>query len=267
MTSLRRVIVCLDATDGRVVKGVRFRGLRDVGDPALLAVGYESAGADEIVLLDITATAERREARWDTVQRTAEGLFIPLTVGGGIRSLSDISQALQSGADKVAINSAAVARPALIQEASVAFGAQCVVASIDALPDGRMSSGWKVVTHGGRATTPLDVVAWASECAERGAGEILLTSIERDGTRQGYDVALTGAVAQRVSIPVIASGGAGGSRDVCAVFTDGAADAALVAGILHEGMTTVQELKDALAARGIPVRQLEGSPVAFGTRA
>ena len=263
MTSLRRLIVCLDVTNGRVVKGVQFRELRDIGDPALLAGAYESAGADEIVLLDITAAAEHRETRWDTVQRTAESVFIPLTVGGGIRSLSDVSRALRSGADKVAINSAAVARPTLVSEAAGAFGAQCVVASVDARRDARASSGWRVVTHGGRATTSLDAVAWAGECAERGAGEILLTSIDRDGKREGYDVTLMRAVAQRVSVPVVASGGAGGPEHVCAVLIDGVADAALVAGVLHDGVTTVQELKGAMAARGLPVRQLEEGSVAF----
>lgn len=254
MTSLRRIIVCLDVADGRVVKGVRFRALRDVGDPAVLAAAYEAQGADEITLLDITASAERRGTRWDMVQRTAEQVFIPLTVGGGIGSLSDLSTALRAGADKVAVNSAAVARPDLLDEASAWFGAQCVVSSIDARRDASAPSGWRVVTHGGRVDTTLDALAWARECASRGAGEILLTSIDRDGDRGGYDLALTRAVAAVVHVPVVASGGAGMAEHVCAVLEPGAADAALVAGILHDGITTVGDLKLALAARGMPVR-------------
>jgi cyclase len=254
MSLSRRLIVCLDVAGGRVVKGVQFRALRDIGDPATMAAAYELEGADEVVLLDITASAEQRDTRWDMVRTTAERVFIPLTVGGGIRSLVDMSTALRSGADKVAVNSAAVARPQLLEEGSAWFGAQCVVASIDAREDASTPSGWRVVTHGGRVDTERDALAWASECADRGAGEILLTSIDRDGKRDGYDIALTRAVARAVHVPVIASGGAGSADHVCAVLDAGSADAALVAGIVHDGLTTVAKLKDAMAAHGLPVR-------------
>jgi cyclase len=255
----RRLIVCLDVAargGGRVVKGVRFEGLRDVGEPVALAERYEAEGADEIVFLDIAASAESRGTLLDVVRRTAERLFIPLTVGGGVRSVDDVADALRAGADKVSVNSAAVARPALLGEAAARFGAQCVVASIDARRDAATPSGqrWQVVVHGGRTPTGRDAVAWAIECVERGAGEILLTSIDRDGGRSGYDLALTRAVADAVSVPVIASGGAGGAGDVCTVLCEGGADAALVAGILHDAVTTVAALKGAMVARGLPVR-------------
>ncbi len=254
----RRLIVCLDVAardGGRVVKGVRFEALRDVGEPVALAARYEAEGADEIVFLDIAASAESRGTLLDVVRRTAEQLFIPLTVGGGVRSVDDIAEALRAGADKVSVNSAAVARPALLGEAAARFGAQCVVASIDARRDGATPSGWQVVVHGGRTPTGRDAVAWAIECVERGAGEILLTSIDRDGGRSGYDLALTRAVADAVSVPVIASGGAGNADDVCTVLCEGGADAALVAGILHDGVTTVAALKNAMAGRRLPVRR------------
>jgi imidazole glycerol-phosphate synthase subunit HisF len=260
MTLSRRVIVCLDVKDGRVVKGVQFRALRDIGDPATMAAAYEGEGADEIVLLDITASAEQRDTRWEMVRRAAEQVFIPLTVGGGIRSLSDMSTALRSGADKVGVNSAAVAHPALLTEAAAWFGAQCVVASIDARRDRAVRSGWRVVTHGGRTDTDRDALAWAIECADRGAGEILLTSIDCDGKRDGYDIALTHAVATAVHVPVVASGGAGNADHVCAVLSAGSADAALVAGIVHDGLTTVGQIKQAMAAYGLPVRLLEDAP-------
>lgn len=252
---LRRVIVCLDVDAGRVVKGRRFVGLRDVGDPVALAERYEAEGADEIVFLDITATAERRETMWDVVRQTAERLFIPLTLGGGVRDVDDVARALRSGADKVSINSAAVDRPMLLTESAARFGAQCVVASIDAK---RRASedGWEVYVRGGRQPTGLDAIAWAVECVERGAGEILLTSIDRDGSRAGYDVDLTRAVADRVGVPVVASGGAGRADDLVAAFRDGNADAALVAGILHDRETTVRDVKNVLADRGIPVRPI-----------
>jgi imidazole glycerol-phosphate synthase subunit HisF len=256
VTLCRRLIVCLDVKDGRVVKGVQFRELRDIGDPASMAAVYEQEGADEVVLLDITASAEDRGTRWEMVRRAAEQVFIPLTVGGGVRDIADMTSALRSGADKVAVNSAAVARPALLTEAAARFGAQCVVASIDAREDARMSSGWRVVTHGGRTDTEHDAVAWASTCAERGAGEILLTSIDRDGKRDGYDIALTHAVADVVDIPVVASGGAGNADHVCAVLDAGSADAALVAGIVHDGVTSVAAIKRAMVRHGLPVRSL-----------
>lgn len=247
----RRVVVCLDVKDGRVVKGTQFVNLRDVGDPVELATRYEREGADEIVFLDISASAEARGTLLDVARRTAERLFIPLTVGGGVRSADDIGLALRAGADKVSINSASVARPAVLTESAERFGAQCVVASIDAKREGE---SWKVYVKGGRERTDLDVVEWAAECVRRGAGEILLTSIDRDGARIGYDLDLTRAVASAVDVPVVASGGAGSADDVCRVFRDGCADAALVAGILHDGLTTVADVKRAMRAADLPVR-------------
>jgi cyclase len=247
----RRVVVCLDVRDGRVVKGTQFVNLRDVGDPVELATRYEREGADEIVFLDISASAEARGTLLDVARRTAERLFIPLTIGGGVRSAADVGLALRAGADKVSINSAAVARPAVLTEAAERFGAQCVVASIDAKRDGE---GWKVYVKGGRERTVLDAVEWAAECVHRGAGEILLTSIDRDGARIGYDLDLTRAVAAAVDVPVVASGGAGSAGDVCQVFRDGHADAALLAGILHDGLATVADVKRAMRAADLPVR-------------
>ncbi|WP_375759068.1 imidazole glycerol phosphate synthase subunit HisF [Corallococcus exercitus] len=247
----RRIIVCLDVKGGRVVKGVQFEGLRDVGDPVELARRYEEAGADEVTFLDISASAEERQTLWDLVQRTAERLFIPLTVGGGVRTVDDVGRALRAGADKVSINSAAVATPELLTGCAERFGAQCVVASIDAKREG---DRYRVYTHGGRRPTDLDAVAWAKECVRRGAGEVLLTSIDRDGARTGYDLDLTRAVAEAVDVPVIASGGAGRAEHVRDALTLGAADAALVAGILHDGLTTVGALKSLLKDNGISIR-------------
>jgi cyclase len=247
----RRVIVCLDVRGGRVVKGVQFEGLRDVGDPVELAVRYEAEGADEVTFLDISASAEERGTLWEVVHRTAERLFIPLTVGGGVRTVEDVGRALRAGADKVSINSAAVARPELLGECAERFGAQCVVASIDAKREGER---WRVYTHGGKRPTELEAVSWARECVRRGAGEILLTSIDRDGARSGYDLELTRAVAEAVDVPVIASGGAGSAEHMRAALEEGKADAALVAGILHDGVTTVGAIKSLLGASGIPVR-------------
>lgn len=243
----RRVIVCLDVKAGRVVKGVEFEELRDIGDPPARAERYEAEGADEIVLLDIAATVESRTTALDMVRRTAERLFVPLTVGGGVASAAHMGQLLRAGADKVAVNSAAVGRPELITECATTFGSQCVVASID-VRDGH------VFTRGGRTRTGLEAIGWARRCAELGAGEIVLTSIERDGTRDGYDLALTRAVSEAVSIPVIASGGAGTTEHVVAVLESGAADGALVAGILHDGLTTVAEIKRAMCAQGVRAR-------------
>ena len=248
-----RVIVCLDVAGDRVVKGVEFVDLRDVGDPVLLAERYEGEGADEIVFLDIGAASEGRSTLLDTARRTAERLFIPLTIGGGIADVGDIGRALRAGADKVSINSAAIRRPALLTEAAERFGAQCVVASIDARREA--GGGWRVYARGGRETTALNAVAWARECADRGAGEVLLTSIDRDGTRRGYDLELTRAVADAVTVPVIASGGAGRPGHVGEALRDGRADAALVAGILHDGTTTVAAIKAVLRAGGVNVRQ------------
>jgi len=246
-----RIIVCLDVDHGRVVKGVQFRGLRDVGDPVELARRYEEEGADEIVFLDVSASAEGRGTLLDTVQRTAEVLFIPLTVGGGVRSVSDMAELLRAGADKVSMNSAAVRDPSLITRGADQFGSQCIVASVDAAREG---TSWRVFTHGGRTPTELDGVAWAVRCAELGAGEILLTSMDQDGARSGYDLSLTRQVAEAVSVPVIASGGAGGANHLREAFTGGKASAALLAGILHDGLTTVRALKEELQAWGVEVR-------------
>ena len=247
----RRIIVCLDVHAGRVVKGVQFEALRDVGDPVALAAAYESEGADEIVFLDISASAEQRTTLLEMARRTAEHLFIPLTIGGGVRSADDVGRVLRAGADKVSLNSAAVNRPAVLTESAERFGSQCVVASIDARRDG---ARWVVYTHGGRTRTDLEAVEWARECVRLGAGEILLTSIDRDGARTGYDLALTSAVAAAVNVPVIASGGAGCAAHVLAVLAEGGADAALVAGILHDGVTTVSAIKQLLRSDGVPVR-------------
>jgi len=251
MTLTRRLIVCLDVRDGRVVKGTRFVNLRDVGDPVELAARYEAEGADEIVFLDISASVEGRGTLLDVARRTAEKLFIPLTIGGGVRTAADVALVLRAGADKVAINSAAVRNPEVLSEAAAMFGAQCVVSSIDA----KMIDGtWRVYTHGGRTMTDLDAVKWARECERLGAGEILLTSVDRDGSRDGYDIELTCAVADAVNLPVIASGGAGSAHDVVEVIQSGHADAALVAGILHDGLTSVSELKTYMKESLLPVR-------------
>jgi imidazole glycerol-phosphate synthase subunit HisF len=247
----RRLVVCLDVKGGRVVKGVQFEGLRDVGDPVELAQRYEREGADEVVFLDISASAEERTTLLDVARRTAERLFIPLTLGGGVRTAEDVAQALRAGADKVSINSAAVARPEVLTECAERFGAQCVVASIDAKRDG---ARYRVYTHGGKRPTDLEPIAWAKECQRLGAGEILLTSIDRDGARTGYDLELTSAVSEAVSVPVVASGGAGNASHVVDVFKKGGAAAALVAGILHHGLVTVAQLKQSMAEGGIPTR-------------
>jgi imidazole glycerol-phosphate synthase subunit HisF len=248
----RRLIVCLDVKGGRVVKGVNFVGLRDVGDPVALATRYEAEGADEITFLDISASAEDRATLLDVARRTAERLFIPLTIGGGVRTADDVGRALRAGADKVSLNSATVADPTVLTACAERFGAQCVVASIDAKLDD--DGTWRVWTHGGRTRTALEAVAWAKECVERGAGEVLLTSIDRDGARTGYDLALMRAVATQVVAPVIASGGAGRASHIVDVLSEGHADAALVAGILHDNLTTVGALKDAMRASGLVVR-------------
>jgi cyclase len=247
----RRVVVCLDVAGGRVVKGTGFVNLRDVGDPVELATRYEQEGADEVVFLDISASAEDRGTLLDVARRTAERLFVPLTIGGGVRSADDVGRALRAGADKVSINSASVRRPELLTEAAERFGSQCVVASIDAKRDG---ASWSVYVKGGRERTSLDAVEWAAECVRRGAGEVLLTSIDRDGARTGYDIALTRAVAAAVNVPVVASGGAGNADHVCDVFEAGNADAALLAGILHDGLITVRDVKRAMREANLPVR-------------
>jgi imidazole glycerol-phosphate synthase subunit HisF len=248
----RRVIACLDVSAGRTVKGTRFVDLRDVGDPVALAERYEAEGADEIVLLDISATYEEREILYDVVRRTAERLFVPLTVGGGVRTADDVARVLRAGADKVSINSAAVERPGLIEAAAARFGSQCVVASLDAK---RRGPSWTVMTRGGRVDTGLDAVGWARALAASGAGEILLTSVDRDGGRAGYDLELTRLVARAVTVPVIASGGAGDADHVCEAFVTGEADAALLAGILHDGLVTIDTIKRTLAEAGVDVRR------------
>jgi len=248
----RRIVPCLDVEGGRVVKGTKFLDLRDAGDPVEVAERYEQEGADELVFLDITASHERREIVLDIVARTAERVFMPLTVGGGLRSIQDIRRLLSAGADKVSINSAAVKRPELVNEASRRFGSQCIVVAIDARQVG--PANWEVYIHGGRIPTGKDAVSWAVECAERGAGEILLTSMDRDGTKEGYDLELTRSVAEAVRLPVIASGGAGSLEHLEEVLSQGKADAALAASIFHYRTYSIREAKEYLRSRGIPVR-------------
>jgi cyclase len=253
----KRLIPCLDVKDGRVVKGVRFVDLADAGDPVEAAIAYDRQGADELVFLDIAASHEGRAIILDVVRRTAEAIFMPLTVGGGIGSLDDIRTLLRAGADKISLNTAAVARPALIREAAERFGSQCIVVAIDAR---RRPGGFEVYTHGGRQATGRDAVAWAAEAAARGAGEILLTSMDRDGTRDGYDLELTAATAAAVTVPVIASGGVGSLAHLYDGLTAGRADAALAASIFHFGEFTVADAKKYLRERGVPVRPPEESP-------
>jgi cyclase len=250
-----RVIACLDVDAGRVVKGVQFVGLRDAGDPVELARVYDAEGADELVFLDITASSDGRQTLYDVVAATAEQVFIPLTVGGGVRSAADVRRLLRAGADKVSLNTAAVQRPELLSEASAAFGAQCVVAAIDARRRGT-AEGWEVYIHGGRTPTGRDAVAWAAECEARGAGEILLTSMDRDGSKAGFDLQLLRAVREAVGVPVIASGGAGTAAHMVEAVTKGNASAVLAASIFHFGEIRVGEVKAALAAAGLPVRQM-----------
>jgi cyclase len=248
-----RVIPCLDVSAGRVVKGVNFRGLRDAGDPVELAARYFEQGADEITFLDVTATVDARETMYDVVTATAEQVFIPLTVGGGVRSAEDVARLLGSGADKVGVNSAAIARPALIGEIADRFGAQVLVLSLDVLRSGTAPSGFVVTTHGGRTETDLDALAWAREAIERGAGELLVNSIDADGTRDGFDLELIAAMREVSSAPVIASGGAGTLAHFPPAIAAGA-DAVLAASVFHDGDLTVGDVKRELAAAGVPVR-------------
>jgi cyclase len=252
----KRIIACLDVDDGRVVKGAQFVNLRDAGDPAECAAAHARDGADEIVLLDITATSDKRRTMLDIVSRTARGLFIPFTVGGGIRELSDAAAVFDAGADKIAINSAAVKDPALIGRIAARFGSQAVVVAIDArrVNHGRVNHGFEVFVAGGRTPTGRDALQWAREAAACGAGEILLTSMDRDGTQAGFDCELVQMVADAVSIPVIASGGAGSARDFVEVFESGRADAALAASIFHFGIENIGQLKRELQAANVPVR-------------
>jgi cyclase len=251
---LRRVIPCLDVARGRVVKGTRFVELRDEGDPAELAARYAAEGADEIVFLDIGAAPEARGTLLEVVERTARRVFVPLTVGGGVRSPSEMRAVLRAGADRVAVNTAAVADPGLIGRCARVFGRQCVVVSIDARRRDGEGEGWEVVVRGGRDETGLEAVAWARRAAELGAGELLVTSIDRDGTRQGYDTELLRAISEHVDVPVVASGGAGSPADMVAAVVDGRADAVLAASIFHRGLHSIGEVKEALAAAGVPVR-------------
>ncbi len=248
----KRIIPCLDVSGGRVVKGTRFLNLRDAGDPVEVAARYDREHADEVVFLDITASHERRKIIIDVVGRTAEKVFMPLTVGGGIKKISDIRALLNAGADKVSINTSAVENPNFIREAASVFGSQCIVVAIDAK---RHGSIWSVYTYGGRKRTPLDAVKWAERAEKSGAGEILLTSMDRDGTKDGYDTGLTKAVCSAVNIPVIASGGAGKMEHFYDAFSKGKADAALAASLFHYREITVKELKQYLAKKGIMVRQ------------
>jgi cyclase len=249
----KRVIPCLDVANGRVVKGVQYVDIADAGDPVQLAAKYAAQGAYEICFLDITATHEQRTTLLDVVQRTAATVGIPLTVGGGVRSVADMRAVLRAGADKVAVNSAAVARPALLNECASAFGGQCVILAIDAKADA--ISSWSVWTHGGRRPTHLDAVSWAKEGTTRGAGEILITSMDRDGTRSGYDIALLQAVRRATNVPVVASGGAGDAGDMVAALKRGKADAVLAASIFHHDRFTVSDVKALLAREGINIRQ------------
>ena len=256
----KRIIPCLDVTGGRVVKGVNFVELRDAGDPVEIAARYNEQGADELTFLDITATSDARGLILPIIEAVASQVFIPLTVGGGVREVSDVRRLLNAGADKVSFNSAAVANPQVISDSSDKYGAQCIVVAIDAKRRGADDAatrgpGWDVYTHGGRKNTGLDAVAWAREMVARGAGEILLTSMDRDGTRAGFDLELTRAVADAVSVPVIASGGVGTLEHLADGVQQGGADAVLAASIFHYGEHTVGEAKALMAARGIPVRQ------------
>ena len=249
----KRIIPCLDVNDGRVVKGVNFVQLRDAGDPVEIAKAYDAAGADELVFLDITASCEQRDTVVDMVRRVAANVFIPFTVGGGIRTVDDFKKLLREGADKISVNSAAIDRPELISEAADKFGSQCVVVAIDAKR--REDGGWNIYKHGGRLDTGIDAIEWAKKVEALGAGEILLTSMDCDGTKAGYDLALTRAIADAVSIPVIASGGAGTLEHFYDALTEGGADAALAASLFHYKELEICQVKDYLADRGISVRR------------
>lgn len=248
----KRIIPCLDVTEGRVVKGINFVDLKDVGDPVDIARAYNEQGADELVFLDITATSDERKTMVDVVERTAAEVFIPLTVGGGIRSVSDMKQLLQAGADKISLNSAAISRPALIQEGAEKFGSQCIVVAIDAKKTGDF---WHVFVKGGREDTGLDAVEWAKKAVALGAGEILLTSMDADGTKKGYDLALNQAICAAVNVPVIASGGCGDAEDIVEVFKETTVSAALAASIFHYGEVKIPTLKETLRDNGVEVRR------------
>ncbi|WP_086313976.1 imidazole glycerol phosphate synthase subunit HisF [Enterococcus sp. 7F3_DIV0205] len=248
----KRIIPCLDVTDGRVVKGVNFVGLQDVGDPVAIARAYNEQGADELVFLDITATSDDRETMIEVVERTAAEVFIPLTVGGGIRTVSDMKKMLQAGADKISLNSAAIQQPELIKAGAEKFGSQCIVVAIDAK---RMEDSWHVFVKGGREDTGLDAIEWAKKAVDLGAGEILLTSMDADGTKEGYDLALNQAISTAVNVPVIASGGCGSAADIVDVFEQTNVSAALAASIFHYGEVSIPELKEILTLNGMEVRK------------
>jgi len=250
----KRVIVCLDVRDGKTTKGIRFKGNVDIGDPVEMARGYYRDGVDELVFYDITASAERRGIMIDVVARVAEQIFIPFSVGGGIGSVSDMRAVLLAGAEKVSVNSQAVRNPGIIEEGASLFGRQCIVLGMDVLSDRKMPSGYRVVIDGGRTPTERDALKWAAEAVQLGAGEIVLNSIDADGTRDGYDSAVTRLISESVEVPVIASGGAGSPEHLRAVFADGKADAALVASMVHYGDYRVKEIKEYLAAHDVPVR-------------
>ena len=248
----RRIIPCFDVDNGRVVKGVSFVNLRDAGDPVELASQYERDGADELVFLDITASSDDRTSTFDLIQRTAEQIFIPLTVGGGVRSPEDVRRMLESGADKVSLNTAAVENPDLIEQSAKGFGSQCTVVALDAKSIG--GNQWEIFTHGGRTKTGIDAVAWASEVTERGAGELLVTSMDSDGHKDGYDIPLLRAIRDKVQVPIIASGGAGGPEHLLEALTLGKADAVLAASIFHFGEHSIKSVKEYLSDRGIAIR-------------
>ena len=248
----RRIIPCFDVDNGRVVKGVSFVNLRDAGDPVELASQYERDGADELVFLDITASSDDRTSTFDLIQRTAEQIFIPLTVGGGVRSPEDVRRMLESGADKVSLNTAAVEKPDLIEQSAKGFGSQCTVVALDAKSIG--DKKWEIFTHGGRTKTGIDAVAWASEVTERGAGELLVTSMDSDGHKDGYDIPLLRAIRDKVQVPIIASGGAGGPEHLLEALTLGKADAVLAASIFHFGEHSIKSVKEYLSDRGIAIR-------------
>lgn len=249
----KRIIPCLDIDKGRVVKGVNFINLVDAGDPVEIAKAYDKIGADEIVFLDITASSDGRKTAVDILHRASEQVFIPLTVGGGIRSADDFRELLSAGADKIAVNSAAIKNPSLITEAAAKFGAQCVVLAVDAKRN--VAGSWDVYLNGGRVNTGLDAIEWIEKAVSLGAGEVLLTSMDKDGTKSGYDIELTRCAAEAVNVPVIASGGAGKMQDFADVLTEGKADAALAASLFHFGEIEMKDLKEYLAVRGIPVRR------------
>lgn len=251
---LKRIVVCLDVRDGKTTKGIKFKGNVDIGDPVEMAERYYREGVDELVFYDITASSEKRGIMIDVVEKVAEKIFIPFSVGGGIASVSDMRQVLLAGAEKISVNSQAVKNPAIIEEGASLFGRQCIVLGMDALADSAMPSGYRIVINGGRTPTDLDVLAWAKKAESLGAGEIVLNSIDADGTKEGYETNLTKMISENVNIPVVASGGAGSPEHLADVFTKGKADAALIASMVHYGEYTLKEIKNYLSGRNIPIR-------------